>query len=211
MAECINCGEYTKFNGGLCYSCYKKNGKPKDIAVAEKEPKKKNEKKHNPKTDAKDNPWVSGVIKGRIAETIVEELFRSLGFQVFSYGMENSIPGIKDLLKGVRGDVSKNIRQMPDFVVFKDNQAHFIEVKYRASGELKLKDISKYGDYPFENALFVLVTKRHIKCISYKELSEGKEITSTCRNYLGKRKEFDTDKDLIIEYCEYAVKFFENV
>ncbi|SHI46655.1 hypothetical protein SAMN04488513_101373 [Pseudozobellia thermophila] len=31
--------------------------------------------------------------------------------------MENSIPGITDLLKGVRGDVAKNIRQMPDFVV----------------------------------------------------------------------------------------------
>ena len=31
------------------------------------------------------------------------------------------------------------------------------------------------------------------------------------QNYLGKRKEFDTDKDLIIEYCKYAVKFFENV
>ncbi len=35
------------------------------------------------------------------------------------------------LLKGVRGDVAKNIRQMPDFVVFKDKTAHFIEVKYR--------------------------------------------------------------------------------
>tara|TARA_Y100000385_G_scaffold103126_1_gene106638 strand:- start:5253 stop:5753 length:501 start_codon:yes stop_codon:yes gene_type:complete len=166
MAECKKCGEYTKFDGGLCYSCYKKNGKSKDVVVAEKEPKKKVEKQSTPKSKKTDNPWISGVIKGRIAETIVEELFRSLGFQVFSYGMENSIPGIKDLLKGVRGDVSTNIRQMPDFVVFKDNQAHFIEVKYRASGELKLKDIAKYGDYPFENALFVLVTKKHIKCIS---------------------------------------------
>jgi len=211
MAECINCGEYTKFNGGHCFSCYKNNGKSQGVAVAEIESKKEPKVKLKPKTESKENPWISGVIKGRIAETIVEELFRSLEFQVFSYGMENSIPGIKDLLKGVRGDVSKNIRQMPDFVVFKDNQAHFIEVKYRASGELKLKDIARYGDYPFENALFVLVTKKHIKCISYKELSEGKEITSTCRNYLGKRKEFDTDKDLIIEYCKYAVKFFENV
>ncbi|AIZ40349.1 hypothetical protein [Cellulophaga baltica] len=209
MAECITCGEYTKFNGGLCFTCYKKDGKSKDVPVAEKETEKTIVKKSESKS--KENPWISGVIKGRIAETIVEELFRSLGFQVFSYGMENSIPGIKDLLKGVRGDVSKNIRQMPDFVVFKDNQAHFIEVKYRASGELSLKDIAKYGDYPFENALFVLVTKKHIKCISYNELSEGKEITSSSRNYLGNRKEFDTDKDLIIEYCEYAVKFFENV
>lgn len=211
MAECITCGEYTKFNGGLCFSCYKKEGKSKDKIASEKETEKKELKTKKTESKQKENPWISGVIKGRIAETIVEELFRSLGFQVFSYGMENSIPGIKDLLKGVRGDVSKNIRQMPDFVVFKDNQAHFIEVKYRASGELKLKDIAKYGDYPFENALFVLVTKKHIKCISYKELSEGKEITSTSHNYLGKRKEFDTDKDLIIEYCKYAVKFFENV
>jgi len=202
MAECNNCGEYTKFNDGLCYSCYKKNGKTKDVVIVESK---------SEKNETKENPWISGVIKGRIAETIVEELFKSLGFQVFSYGMENSIPGIKDLLKGVRGDVSKSIRQMPDFVVFKDNQAHFIEVKYRSSGELKLKDISKYGDYPFENALFVLVTKKHIKCISYNELCEGKEITSTSHNYLGKRKEFDTDKDLIIEYCKYAIKFFENV
>ena len=207
MPECIKCGEDTKFDGGLCYSCYKKGGKSKDVKVAEK----KVQKQPTPKTEKTDNPWISGVIKGRIAETIVEELFRSLGFQVFSYGMENSIPGIKDLLKGVRGDVSKNIRQMPDFVVFKDNQAHFIEVKYRASGELKLKDIAKYGDYPFENALFILVTKKHIKCISYKELSDGKEITATCHSYLGKRKEFDTDKNLIIDYCRYAVKFFENV
>jgi hypothetical protein len=210
MAECTDCGEFTKFEGGLCYSCYKKSGSSKDTpTVAELEPQKP--AAADKKTKVKENPWVSGVIKGRIAETIVEELFRSLGFQVFSYGMENSIPGIKDLLKGVKSEVSKNIRQMPDFVVFKDNQAHFIEVKYRASGEIKLKDISKYGDYPFENALIVLVTKKHIKCISFKELSEGKEITPSCRNYLGSRTEFDTDKDKIKEYCQYAVKFFENV
>jgi len=211
MAECTNCGAYTKFENGLCFKCYKENCKTNKVSIAEKKPAEKSISKKDAKASTKENPWISGVIKGRIAETIVEELFRSLDFQVFSYGMENSIPGIKDLLKGVRGDVAKNIRQMPDFVVFKDKKAHFIEVKYRASGELKRSDIEKYGDYPFENALFVLVTKKHIKCISFQELLEGKEITSTCRNYLGSRKEFDTDKEKIIEYCKYAVKFFENV
>jgi hypothetical protein len=210
MPECIQCNAYTKFENGLCYKCYKNDNITKETIV-EEPPVEIAIEKPTKKTKKKENPWITGVIKGRIAETIVEELFRSLDFQVFSYGMENSIPGIKDLLKGVRGDVAKNIRQMPDFVVFKDNTAHFIEVKYRASGELKLSDISKYGEYPFENALFVLVTKKHIKCISYAELLEGKEITSTCKKFLGKRKEFDTDKDKIIEYCKYAVKFFENV
>ena len=211
MPECIQCKAYTKFENGLCYTCYREEDNPTEIIekhveeeVVVAEPVKKKKKK-------KENPWITGVIKGRIAETIIEELFRSLDFQVFSYGMENSIPGIKDLLKGVRGDVAKNIRQMPDFVVFKDQKAHFIEVKYRASGELKLSDIDKYGDYPFENALFVLVTKKHIKCISYAELKEGKEITAKCKKFLGYRKEFDTDKDKIIEYCTYATKFFDNV
>ena len=211
MAKCIECGTYTKYKGGLCTKCYKKGNNLKDVIVAKKEPENIDEENKKVKEVPAKNPWISGVIKGRIAETIVEELFRSLGFQVFSYGMENSIPGIKDLLKGVRGDVAKNIRQMPDFVVLKDKKPHFIEVKFRASGELKLKDIERYGDYPFENALFVLVTKKHIKCISFQELLDGKEITSSCRNFLGKRKEFDTDSKKIIQYCKYAVKFFENV
>ena len=214
MPECITCGEPTKFDGGLCYKCYKKENKSKDVAEEEKPISKTKKIKADDSKKVKkpkENPWVSGVIKGRIAETIVEELFRSLGFQVFSYGMENSIPGITDLLRGVTGDVEKNIRQRPDFVVFKDNMAHFIEVKYRANGKLKLSDIEKYGDYPFKNALFVVITKKHIKCISYAELKDGKEIGEKDHKYLGKRDEFDTDSALIIEYCNYAVKFFENV
>lgn len=219
MAKCIECGGYTKYNGGLCYSCF---GKKDGVLVKEPTKEKNNslvkeknvKQKKNDSLNAnvkKENPWVSGVIKGRIAETIIEELFRSLDFQVFSYGMENSIPGIKDLLKGVKDDVARNIRQMPDFVIFKDNRAHFIEVKFRASGKLILNDIEKYGPYPYENALIVLVTKKHIKCISFSELKEGKEIKEDNNFMLGSRKEFETDNKKIIEYCKYAVKFFETV
>jgi hypothetical protein len=125
--------------------------------------------------------------------------------------MENTIPGIKELLKGVKDDVALEIKRMPDFVVFKNGKAHFIEVKFRKSESFKLKDLEEQGEYPYENALIVLVSKKHIKCISYQELKKGNEITPTCHNYLGKRKEFETDKDKIVEYCQYAVRFFENV
>ena len=79
MAECIDCGAYTKFNGGRCLPCYKKenvtnDSKAKDIKPVKKESKLKNAKEKK----RTDNPWISGVIKGRIAETIVEELFLSL-------------------------------------------------------------------------------------------------------------------------------------
>lgn len=224
MAECITCGDYTKFNGGLCFKCYKKEGNGNEVAVAEKLTPKIKEKKKVVKVDNKSNTTEKkkskdvkfntfnyNLTKGRIAEILIERLFVDLGFQVFQYGMENTIPGIKDLLGGIEDEVAMNIRRMPDLVVFKDDRAHFIEVKFRADGCFKLKDIDKNGDYPYKNALIALVSKRHIKCISFKELEAGKEITESTKNYLGNRKEFDTDKEKIKEYCKYAVKFFKNV
>ena len=202
MPDCIQCGSYTKFEKGLCYSCYTK--KNKATLIENKEPILK------PKV-AKENSWVYNLIKGRIAETIIEELFLSLGFQVFKYGMENSIPGIMELLKGVKDDVAMEIRRMPDLVAYKDGKAHFLEVKFRASETFKLADIDKNGDYPYQNALIVLVSKKHIKCLSFNDLQNGKEITPNCHNYLANRKEFETDRDVIIDYSKYAVKFFENV
>lgn len=157
----------------------------------------------------KENQYREGMIKGRIAETLIEELFLSLGYNVYRYGMENTVPGIMGLLKGVRSDVATNIRRMPDFVIQKEKQVFFIEVKFRSSEEFSLKDLPK--DYPYENCYFIVVSKNHIKCINYQELQEGKKITPKSKNYLGSRKEFELEKDVIINFCNFAIKFFDKV
>jgi hypothetical protein len=207
MASCTNCGAYTKYEGGLCFECYneKKNGKMEAVA----QPKKKVEKEGG--LSNKDRNYRYNMIKGRIAETLIQELFLSLGYTVFRYGMENTIPGIMELLRGVRSDVALQIRRMPDFVIQnpENGEVYFIEVKFRASGEFKFDDLPK--DYPYDNAYIVLVSKKHIKCLTVDDLKEGKEITPTSQNYLGSRKEFDLDKEVIKEFCDFAVKFFENV
>ena len=173
--------------------------------------RKKSKQEDNTGLSKKETSYKERMIKARIAETLIEELFLSLGFNVFRYGMENTVPGIMKLLRGVRTDVAKNIRRMPDFVVQHPNtkEIFFIEVKFRASEEFKFKNLPQ--DYPYTNAYFVLVSKKHIKCITYKELKEGKEISPSSRNYLGSRKEFELDKDVIINFCSFAVKFFENL
>ena len=151
------------------------------------------------------------MIKGRIAETLIQELFLQEQFNVFRYGMENTIPGIMHLLRGVRTDVADQIRRMPDFVIQhkKTKDVFFIEVKFRASGGFKLRELGK--DYPYDNAYIIVVSKRHIKCITVQELRDGKEVTAKSKNYLGSRGEFGMDKDRIIQFCKFAVKFFENV
>lgn len=207
MAECIQCGEYTKFNGGLCYSCYNIENKKTNSEVHQSV----KEEAFDGGLTEKDLNYRYNMIKGRIAETLIQELFLSLGYNVFRYGMENTIPGIMELLKGVKSEVATEIKRMPDFVIQnpKTSEVFFIEVKFRKSGEFLAKHLPK--GYPYGNAYIILVSKKHIKCISVKELEDGKEITPTSKNYLGNRKEFELDKNVIIDFCNFAVQFFENV
>jgi hypothetical protein len=212
MPECIQCGAYSKYNNGLCSKCYSSKNKNSnqsyllDIEIDEFEDDVK-----NVGLSEKDYNFRYGMIKGRIAETLVQELFLSLKYNVFRYGMENTIPGIMDLLKGVRSDVAQDIRRMPDFVIQnpRTKDVHFIEVKFRANGEFRGKDLPI--NYPYTNAFIIVVSKRHIKCVTVEELLNGVEITPTSKNYLGNRKEFELDKDIIIDFCSFAVQFFENV
>ena len=157
------------------------------------------------------NSWSYRAIKGGVAERLVEELFRKLCYKVFHFGMEKQLPGIMELLQSVKSGTAKQIRTMPDYVIQhpKTRDVHLIEVKYRASGNFTFADIKH--DFPYENAFFVVVSKKHIKCLTYQELRLGKEIDSESRNYLHKRKEFDTDKEIIKEFCSFAIDFFKGV
>ncbi|NVJ64652.1 MAG: hypothetical protein HWD84_10555 [Flavobacteriaceae bacterium] len=150
------------------------------------------------------------MIKGRIAETLIEQLYLAQGFKVFRYGMENTIPGIMDLLKGFNSDVAREIRSMPDLVVRHpvSERVFFVEVKFRKSGVFTINDLPK--DFPYQNAYFIIVSKKHIKCITYQELAEGKSISPASRYYLGRRDEFGLDKEVIKEYCEFAIHFFDR-
>lgn len=212
MPECIQCGEYTKFNGGLCARCYSsKNSKSpvKEPIIFDASPEQDVAEVNGLSDDQRTYRY--NMIKGRIAETLIQELFLSLGYNVFRYGMENTIPGIMELLKGVKSEVATEIRRMPDFVIQNPNNksVYFVEVKFRASGEFKAKDLPR--NYPFTNAFIILVSKKHIKCLLAQEIIDGEEITPTSHNYLGSRKEFDLDKAVIIDFCKFALQFFENV
>jgi len=193
MPACIQCGAYTKFEKGLCHLC---EITFKEDAIG---------------LSAKDKKYRHNVIKGRIAETLIQELFLQLKYNVFRYGMENTIPGIIDLLKGVKSDVAEEIKQMPDLVIQnpKTNKVYFVEVKFRAAETFTFRDLPK--NYAWENVYIIIVSKKHIKCITYHELKDGKEISPESKNYLGSREEFDLEREVIIDFCKFAIQFFENV
>jgi hypothetical protein len=100
---------------------------------------------------------------------------------------------------------------MPDFVIQdpKTQKVHFIEVKFRSDENFSIKDIEK--NYPYPNSYFIIVSKKHIKCLTYEALKDGKKITPTSDNFLGELEEFSEYKDVIIEFCQFATKFFECI
>ena len=199
MGQCKKCGQEARYD--LCLKCYNDQKNGQSSVEESAEPSGLSDQELN---------YRQNMIKARIAETLVEELFLSMEWGVFRYGMENTIPGVMKLLRGVRSDVAENIKRMPDFVVQdKQRNVYFIEVKFRANEQYCLKDLPR--DYPYDNAYIIVVSKKHIKCITVPELREGKEISPTSRNYLGSRREFDLDKDTIIQFCDFAVKFFDGV
>ncbi len=150
-------------------------------------------------------------IKGRVAETIIQELFLAHQFNVFHYGMERSVPGIAQLTRRTNGPVNDRIRSMPDFVVQdpRNNRLHFVEVKYRASGTFSKDDVG--DDYPWPHASFVVVSKEHIKCLTWKQLAAGKAIAPDCGNLLIKRVELGLDRKLVTQFTEVARRFFSGV
>lgn len=150
-------------------------------------------------------------IKGRVAETIIQELFLAHGYSVFHYGMERSIPGIAQLTRRTSGAVKRQIQTMPDFVVQQPgtDRLFFIEVKYRASGVFGLDDIK--GDYPWPHAYFILVSREHVKCLTYAQLKAGRSFAPDCGHYLIKRTELKLDRELIVRFGQLAKRFFAGV
>ena len=74
MAECVKCGDYTKFNGGFCLACYKADQKENKSVI-----EKPSKEEIDGLTD-QDWSYRYNMIKGRIAETLIQELFLSLDF-----------------------------------------------------------------------------------------------------------------------------------
>lgn len=77
------------------------------------------------------------LIKGRIAETIFELMFRETKkFSVLHFGYESTIPTLAQYRETVvMKKVLNQVEKSPDFVLVTENkeQVYFVEVKYRST------------------------------------------------------------------------------
>jgi len=130
------------------------------------------------------------MIKGSIAEILVQQIFLTHKYDVSRYGKDNT-PKFN----------------MPDYVIHHrlSKETYFVEVKFSTNGCFSEKDL---GGFHFDDALIIVVSKQNIKCLSVRELKKGWQITPTCSNFLADRAEFELRKDVIEDFTEFAERFF---
>lgn len=152
------------------------------------------------------------MIKARVAETIIKELFLVSGYNVFDYGMERSLPTITGRLNRDNSETALQIRKMPDFVVQAPppgNELFYVEVKYRKNSRFPSPS-DDIENYPYTNAWFIVVSQKDIRCISHAQIMAGKRITAPdC--LLENSGAFNLPTETILQFREYATRFFQGV
>ncbi len=89
------------------------------------------------------NNFAEGMLKGRMAETLVDELLRKSGNTVYRFGYEAILQNLSQIKQAfeAHSEVGEKIRAIPDFIVIdKNGNPIFLEVKFRWDSKLHKKD-----------------------------------------------------------------------
>ncbi|OGZ33657.1 MAG: hypothetical protein A2Y98_01855 [Candidatus Portnoybacteria bacterium RBG_19FT_COMBO_36_7] len=104
---------------------------------------------------------IENMAKGRLTESLVEQLFRESGNRIFRFGYEAILQDLTQLERGFdrRTETGEQIRSIPDFlVVGKNDSLSFVEVKLRSNLRLKEEDmwvLEKINKYWRAKIIFV--------------------------------------------------------
>ena len=87
------------------------------------------------------------MLKGRMAESLVSEILREAGNQVYRFGYESTLQNLTQVEKvfDSKSDIGEKIRSIPDLLVInKKGEPFFIEVKFRWHSEWHKDDFKMF-------------------------------------------------------------------
>ena len=110
---------------------------------------------------SKNKDFAEGMLKGRMAESMVEEILRKSGNSVYRFGYEAILQNLTQIQNAFdrHTDAGERIHSIPDFIVLdQNNEPLFLEVKFRANGKLHKDDKNRLEKIKeFWNAKILLV------------------------------------------------------
>jgi Holliday junction resolvase-like predicted endonuclease len=94
-----------------------------------------------------ENHYSESMLKGRMAESMVEELLKKSGNTVYRFGYEAIMQNLTQIKKNfdAHSDVGERIRAIPDFIVIDvSGNPVFVEVKFRWNGIPHADDMARF-------------------------------------------------------------------
>lgn len=110
--------------------------------------------------------FAEGMLKGRMAESMVEEILRKSGNSVYRFGYEAILQNLTQIQKAFdrHTDAGERIHSIPDFIVLdKKSEPILLEVKFRFDGKLYGDDkerLQKIKEFWNAKVLFVNCTEK---------------------------------------------------
>jgi hypothetical protein len=110
------------------------------------------------------------IIKGRIAEAIIEELLRTSGNRVYRFGYESILQNLvqHDSRFDRHSGNGEQVRSIPDFVVVNtEGRSFFVEVKFRSDPVWLLKTplLKQLKEYWQAKLILVTITKPYFRIV----------------------------------------------
>ena len=152
--------------------------------------------------------FASNVVKGRIAESLIEEIFKEAGYKVYRFGYEAILQNISQTNIDIKESKTKDkIRSIPDFVVVSPGGSiQLIEVKYSADGKLRKENLKKYIDF-WDEARIILVTSKepYFQMFYIKSIMNGKSLIP-----LEKDRFTTINSDIIKKFSKVVKEYFKE-
>jgi hypothetical protein len=147
--------------------------------------------------------WPDNLIKGRIAECIIEEMFKRARYKVYRFGYEANLQNLTQNSRGLkhRDNINKIVKEAPDFIIERNGLIDFIEVKFRSSGKWEVPK-----DYFWKDGWILLVMPEppYFKIGDVRELLRGDPYIP-----LKNEKDFKIDAQLIDSFSKYVRRFLD--
>lgn len=151
------------------------------------------------------------MLKGRMAETLFEELMRQSGNIVYRFGYEAIVQNLTQLEDKFDrySEVGERIRSFPDFIVIdKSGKPDLVEVKFRWDGKLHPSDYKMLEQiYELWNAKMVFVNcweQPYFRVCNPPYINKDMQLISTP---LLDEDNWKIDKKLYVEYENLVHKY----
>ena len=122
------------------------------------------------------------LLKGRLAQAIIETIFQEFGYEVYPYGYESYLTNIiNSMRKGNANIPIRKLRATPDLIVYDKelNEGYFLEVKARNTPDETKVWVSKHAlksyitYWPESMLIFYCIRSMNIYCRQVKDISIG--------------------------------------